>query len=147
MEFEVTSSLAAEDRKLIRDGVLVPLERFFKVDVQPLGVLARDGGGTVRGGLVAHTVASWLSVDLVWVDEPLRQAGIGSELVRRAEAAAVARGCIGSHVSTGSFEAPGFYRRLGYTEFGSIPDFPPGHRRLWFYKRLNAGAATPPSGS
>ena len=53
-----------------------------------------------------------------------------------AEEIARARGCIGIRLDTMSFQAPAFYRRLGYSEFGRIEDYPPGHTRLWFMKRL-----------
>jgi hypothetical protein len=35
-----------------------------------------------------------------------------------------------------SFQAPDFYRKLGYEEFGRLDDFPPGHSRLFFRKNL-----------
>ena len=35
-----------------------------------------------------------------------------------------------------SFQAPDFYSRHGYTEFGRIDDYPPGHARHWFMKRF-----------
>jgi len=35
-----------------------------------------------------------------------------------------------------TFQAPGFYAKLGYTVFGELADVPRGHRRLWFCKRL-----------
>ena len=41
-----------------------------------------------------------------------------------------------------AFQAPDFYRKLGYTEFGRIPDEPPELTRLWFYKRF---LAAPPA--
>jgi hypothetical protein len=37
-----------------------------------------------------------------------------------------------------SFQAPGFYRRLGYAEFGVVEDYPPGHTRHFLKKRLAA---------
>jgi len=53
-----------------------------------------------------------------------------------AEQEADRRGCIGVWVDTHSFQAPGFYERLGYSPFGVIEDYPPGHSRLFLQKRL-----------
>jgi hypothetical protein len=39
-------------------------------------------------------------------------------------------------VWTWSFQAPDFYRSLGYIECGQITDHPEGHSRIQFVKRL-----------
>ncbi len=33
-------------------------------------------------------------------------------------------------------QAPGFYERLGYTIFGTLEDYPPGHSRFFFRKTV-----------
>jgi hypothetical protein len=38
-------------------------------------------------------------------------------------------------VDTFSFQAPEFYRKLGFREFGRI-DYPPEHQRIFFQKQL-----------
>ena len=69
------------------------------------------------------------------VADALRGKGIGCELMGAAEARAVERGCHSAWVDTFSFQAPGFYRKLGYQVFGEL-DYPPGHRRIFLQKRL-----------
>jgi hypothetical protein len=39
-------------------------------------------------------------------------------------------------LDTFSFQAPGFYQKLGYRVFGELVDFPPGHTRQYLTKRL-----------
>lgn len=102
----------------------------------PLWLFARDAAGKVQGGIRGSTYWSWCSIDVLAVAEPYRGKGIGTALLRKAEEIARARGCIGIRLDTMSFQAPAFYRRLGYSEFGRIEDYPPGHTRLWFMKRL-----------
>jgi hypothetical protein len=41
-----------------------------------------------------------------------------------------------AYLDTFTFQAPKFYQRLGYREFGRLDDFPPGHARIWFWKPL-----------
>ena len=52
--------------------------------------------------------------------------GIGSQLVRRFEEAAAARGCRVFYLDTFSFQARPFYERLGYEARLEIRGFGPG---------------------
>jgi ribosomal protein S18 acetylase RimI-like enzyme len=102
----------------------------------PLWLFARDPAGKVQGGLRGETYWSWCTIDVLAVAQPYRRQGIGSRLLTKAEEIARARGCVGIRLDTTSFQAPDFYRRHGYTEFGRIEDYPPGHARLWYMKKL-----------
>ena len=102
----------------------------------PLWLFARDAAGKVQGGVRGQTYWSWCAIDVLAVAEPYRRQGIGSRLLAKAEEIARARGCVGIHLDTISFQAPDFYSRRGYTEFGHIEGYPPGHTRLWFMKRF-----------
>jgi ribosomal protein S18 acetylase RimI-like enzyme len=72
----------------------------------------------------------------LYVPDLLRGQGFGSRLLRQAEEEASRRGCTGAWLDTFSFQAPDFYRRRGYTVFGAIEDYPPGHRRYFLRKSL-----------
>jgi len=102
----------------------------------PLWLFARDPSGKVQGGVRGQTYWSWCTIDVLSVAEPYRRQGVGSRLLVKTEEIARARGCIGIRLDTTSFQAPEFYHRHGYTEFGRIEDYPPGHTRHWFMKRL-----------
>jgi GNAT superfamily N-acetyltransferase len=101
-----------------------------------LWVVARDRRGAVQGGLCGWTYWDWLFVEWLWVAEGRRKQGIGSELMRRAEQEARGRGCAGVYVDTFTFQAPDFYRKHGYREFGRLPGLPKGHARIWLHKAL-----------
>ena len=103
---------------------------------RPMVIPVRDDAGTVTGGLWGHTLFQWLVIEMLVIPEPLRNQGIGSALVALAETEARARGCIGAYADTFSFQAAPFYRKLGFTVFGTLENFPPGHDRLYFSKRL-----------
>jgi GNAT superfamily N-acetyltransferase len=96
-----------------------------------------DDAGSVVGGLWGCTNFNWLHVQMLVVPEARRGRGIGTALIESAEAEARARGCRGAHVDTFSFQAVSFYRALGYTSFGVLPDYPPGHSQVYFYKRFD----------
>ena len=43
---------------------------------------------------------------------------------------------LGIWLDTFDFQAPEFYKKLGFSQFGEIVDYPPGHSRHYFQKRL-----------
>lgn len=105
-------------------------------DREPVTVLARGPDGTVHGGLLGLTFWGWLFIDWLWLSPGLRGQGLGAELLQRAEAIGRARGCAHAYTDTFSFQAPGFWERNGYREFGRLDGMPAGHARIWFRKEL-----------
>ena len=102
---------------------------------RPLALAIEDERGQTIGGLSGATAYGWLFVELLFVPEPLRGRGLGTDLIRRAEAEAVARGCHSVWLDTFEFQARGFYERLGYTCFGELENYPAGSR-FFMSKRL-----------
>jgi GNAT superfamily N-acetyltransferase len=102
----------------------------------PLWIVGRDSVGAVQAGIRGLTLFDWLFVQWLWVAESHRRQGIGSQLLLGAEAIARERRCSTCYLDTFSFQAPGFYERHGYLEFGRLEGFPPGHARIWFSKSL-----------
>jgi GNAT superfamily N-acetyltransferase len=113
-------------------------------DFRPLAVLVSDPEtGEILGGLWAWTSFAVLHIDLLYLPEPLRGTGLGRHLIEQAEEEAVARGCHAAWLDTFSFQAPGFYQRLGYAVFGVIEDYPRGHSRYFLKKKLTTRSAEP----
>ena len=102
---------------------------------RPLAAVARDAEGDLAGGVAGRTVYDWFLIHVVWVREDQRGLGLGARLMRLAEEEARRRGCVGSQVDTLSFQAPGFYEKLGFITVGVVEDFPAGHRRHFMAKR------------
>lgn len=127
--------------KAVIDAILAPLadytrEKGLNFLPEDLTLVIRDEAGAIRGGLVAETVWSWMYVRLLAVHETLRRESLGRRLLERAEEIARVRGCVGVWLDTYSFQAPGFYLKLGYEEWGRLDDYPPGHCRIFLRKRL-----------
>ena len=100
---------------------------------QPLAVFVRSGEG-LMAGLAGDTYAGWLFIRFLWVGQDLRRQGIGRELMEEAERRARERGCHSAWLDTFSFQARGFYEKLGYAVFATL-DYPP-HQRFFLRKRL-----------
>jgi GNAT superfamily N-acetyltransferase len=99
-------------------------------------VVARDRTGRLIGGLKGISIWNWFLIDWVWVEDGSRGQGIGSALVGAAEDLARQRRCQSLYLNTFSFQAPEFYRKMGYVEFGRLENFPEGHTRFWLKKGL-----------
>jgi GNAT superfamily N-acetyltransferase len=102
---------------------------------RPIGVFARRDGQIV-GGADGRTFMGWLYVAHLWVADHQRATGLGSQVLASIENAALARGCRAVWLDTLSFQAPMFYEKLGYVEFGRIADPSTGHVRHFFSKEL-----------
>ena len=102
---------------------------------RPLTLALRRDGAFV-GGLVGQTYMGWLAVDGLWVAAEHRGRGHATALMARAEVEARARGATHCVLDTFSFQAPDFYRKLGYREFARLDGFPAGHCRHYMTKSL-----------
>lgn len=94
-------------------------------DYRPLAVLINDSeSGELLGGMSGRTSMGLLFIDYFHVPAALRGFGVGSRIMRQAEDEAKKRGCVAAFVLTINFQAPEFYARHGYEEFGRIDTLP-----------------------
>jgi GNAT superfamily N-acetyltransferase len=137
ISLDITDNPSPDDIKTLLDGLVGYNDSAAgSQNRQPVAVFAKEDGKLV-GGANGVTLWQWLYINHVWVCDSHRASGLGTRLITDIEATAKARGCIGSHLDTFSFQALGFYQKLGYTLYGSIPDYPPGHSRHYLYRTFN----------
>ncbi len=99
--------------------------------------LALSEGGRVLAAGRGVTNMGLVEIRGLWVEPELRCRGIGRRLLAALEAEAVRHGCTRAALDSYSWQAPGFYERLGYSRFGTL-DYPNGTRRHWFVKELDS---------
>ena len=108
-------------------------------DWRPLAALLRDPDtGETLGGMIGKTSYGLLFIDLVYLPETMRGQDIGSQLLSMMEQEGIARGCKSGFLFTITYQAPGFYERHGWTEFGRIACDPPGTARVFMTKTLSS---------
>ncbi|VVO08022.1 GNAT family N-acetyltransferase [Pseudomonas fluorescens] len=126
-----------------REAILEPLMAHNIAQVGDAGLekfalLVRDDQSEqIHGGLYGKISGNWLFIELLGVSEQVRGQGIGSRLMAMAEDLARKKECVGIYLDTFDFQAPVFYQKLGFTQFGRLDDYPPGHQRYFFQKRLD----------
>ncbi len=89
-----------------------------------LAIFVRDGSGAIVAGLHGWTWGGTGFVRTLWVREDLRGQGLGARILTAAEREATRRGCRVMRLDTHSYQAPGFYHRLGYEQLGELPGWP-----------------------
>lgn len=135
-EIAFTDTPTAADR----DAIVRPLIAYNDATYGPSGFrsiawLVRDPAtGETVGGLYGKESYDWLFVELLVVPERLRGGGLGSELMRRAEAYAREAGLAGVWLDTFGFQARAFYEKQGFEAFGSLPGHPRGSERFFLRK-------------
>ena len=108
-------------------------------DFKELAIFLRDTSAELIAGPYAYTWGGCLDVKLLWVREDFRGRGLGSDLMSAAEREAIARGCHVAMLGTHSFQAPDFYKRLGYEEIGVLDGYPIRHKKYFLKKALAGG--------
>jgi GNAT superfamily N-acetyltransferase len=100
------------------------------------GIFGRNDGGRIVAGISAIVWGGYCEVQAMWVEESLRNRGLGHALFAGAEAEARRRGCAFVVFHAYDLLARGLYERLGYETVGVIEDCPAGSAARWYRKIL-----------
>ncbi|MBO1625612.1 GNAT family N-acetyltransferase [Bacillus arachidis] len=113
---------------VLPDEVKSPLEH--------VSFLLKDNAGKIFGGITGTIYFYHLHIDFLWVDESVRHGGYGSQLLNKIEEIAKEKNCRLILLDSFSFQAPEFYKKHGYREFGVVEDHPKGYSQHFLEKRL-----------
>jgi GNAT superfamily N-acetyltransferase len=102
-----------------------------------VAVILRDPvTGEISGGIWGDILYDRLFVELLFVAESDRGHGLGSRLLTLLEDAAQEQGCAGAWLNTYDFQAPGFFEKNGYEQFGELAnELATSNNRLCFYRK------------
>jgi GNAT superfamily N-acetyltransferase len=144
IKVEIVSQPSEADREVILELLSSYNEKVGgPAHYEPFAIrLAAGATGASVGGLWARIYYDWLFVDLLYVPEEARGRDIGSRLIAEAEAFARRKRCVGVWLMTYDFQAPGFYRKLGYRTFATLNHDPRG-RKVFFFRKSLPGARRP----
>jgi ribosomal protein S18 acetylase RimI-like enzyme len=137
LKIEVESDAPASIAEYLED-------RLYEFNVQVTGIddgigltaVIRDENGEIIAGINGHTWGTCCDIKQLWIAQSLRRRGLGRRLMLAAEAEAIRRGCTQMVLSTHSFQAPGFYARLGFERVASIAEYPRGYEQIFLRKLL-----------
>lgn len=126
LEWETTENPLLHEAALVDSG----LDQFNHqaadlAAVRRFACFVRSDAGDLIGGAIARHWGRCCEVQQIWVAEQYRSIGIGRRLLERVEEQALREDCQLIYLETFSFQAPEFYRALGYDvvcEFSGFPD-------------------------
>ena len=130
--------------KKINDYLLDGMEAYNKEhtghlpqpDPPNFTIILRDEQHTVYGGLMGDIAWEGLKIHVLWMEEPFRRQGYGSQLLEQAEELAQEQQCRLIHLETTSFHSYDFYLKHGFREVGKIENYPVGETMYWMVKEL-----------
>lgn len=99
-------------------------------------ITAMDNGVQI-GGIWGQTHWNCGFVGQLYVSPSHQKKGVGKKLLEKFETKMRELKMEYCYLDTFSFQAPGFYLKLGYKKFGELHDYPPGNSRIFFVKKLN----------
>ncbi|EPO5350332.1 MULTISPECIES: GNAT family N-acetyltransferase [Klebsiella] len=107
-------------------------------DRKPLSVIVRcTETGKILGGMQGRTSLGLLFIDLFYLPPALRNNGLGTTILAQFENEGRKRGCIAGFLYTITFQAPDFYKKNGWEEFGRINCLPEGTSRIFMKKSFS----------
>lgn len=137
LRIHVEQDRISDELDELREGMKRHAEQHVPWETyEPLTVVLRDEVNAFCGAALGECGRGWLSVGVMWVQEDHRGNGYGRKLLEAIEALAVERGSRKACLDTFSYQAKPFYEKCGYTVFGSLDDYPPGHTRYFMCKTL-----------
>lgn len=96
-----------------------------------------EDGGRIVAGIVAESTMDTLEIAFLFVDEAYRSRGLGKRLLLHVEEEAKRKGIERVLLNTYSFQAPGFYRAMGYEELLCIDPCFGKYSQHFFSKMLS----------
>ena len=123
LQIEVEPAL--KDIRFLEDRLYdYNVEQTGSDDGKWLSIFVRDEAGRIVAGLHGWTWCGACRVQTLWVRQDSRRLGYGRRLLGAAEQEARSRGCDQLLLDTFSFQAPLYYKKLGYEVIGVVEGFP-----------------------
>jgi GNAT superfamily N-acetyltransferase len=135
----LTTDVSEEDKKIMHAG----LHHHVKLNVgdgdkgMKIRLILKDQVGGLIGGLSAWTTLSNVVFDHIWIAERFRGKGLGRRLMLEMEGIAKENGCIASQAYCFSFQALGFFEKMGYLVLGVSNGYPPPAEEYYLIKKYS----------
>ncbi|NCB62432.1 MAG: GNAT family N-acetyltransferase [Clostridia bacterium] len=124
-----------EELEMVHEGLRAYNRGFFQSS-EDLCCCIEDEAGVCIGGVLGWHADDLAMVDILWVDEKHRKLGLGIKLLSAVEEEAKRRGAKRIELNTFGFQAPRFYEKQGYRQFGKIEPGVGAYGHYFYVKEL-----------
>lgn len=107
----------------------------YKREERKFGFYAYVSNDIIGGAYGFIDDGYWTWLDLLFVDEKYRNIDVATNLMKKVEIFAIENKCIGIRTDTWSFQAKGFYEKMGFTVYGKLENHPP-HATDYLLKKV-----------
>jgi len=134
----IEGELEPVDMKVLVDGMLsYHASKGHPRKVDKYSILIKNDDDKLIGCVMVSFLWNGMQIGSLWVEESRRGQGLGQKLMEMAETEGKKRGCDFAYTDTFTWQAPGFYEKLGYTIYGKLNDFPKGNELSYYRKSLS----------
>jgi len=129
--------LKPKDKKVLVKGLLSHhASKGHPRKSELFSIALKDKKNKLLGGVVVCFLWNGMEIQSLWVDESIRKQGWACKLMEVVEKEAIKRGCTVAYTNTFPWQAPEFYKKLGYTLYGKLDNFPKGSNLSYYKKNL-----------
>lgn len=126
------------DMKVLVEGMLTyHAGKGHPRKVDKCSILIKNNEDKLVGCVMVSFLWNGMEIGSLWVSESMRGQGLGQKLMEMAEAEGKKRGATFAYTNTFTWQAPGFYEKLGYKLYGKLEDFPVGNELSYYRKDLD----------
>ena len=133
-EFEIVNNPSSNDLDFLTHKINI--EAADQGTAYPFAILVRNKESEVIAGCNGSIIFGSIYTDQLWVDPNLRKQGLGKKLMEAVHEYGKKQGCAISTVTTMSFQAPDFYKKLGYKVDFSRKGYSKGASCIFMSKKL-----------
>ena len=98
--------------------------------------MVRDKQGKLIAGFSGKQIGNVLEVDLLYTDQAYRGKGYGRKFIDFLSGLGFDHNCDVLSLWSGDWHSHGFYRHLGFQEYGQVHNFPADHKIFYFSKPI-----------
>lgn len=117
MNLHISRETNKTDKQYINEELYKFNLKYFPEDLrgryEEINLYLKDDSGNVRGGILAEVCWNWLEIHIFMIDEDIRKSGFGTKLLVEMEKIAREKECDFIKLDTLSFQALGFYEKMG----------------------------------
>ena len=137
IQIQTEDVLNKSDFETVRQNLILFNEnKVGQENYEQIFLTAKTAHNNLVGGLIASIFWDTLHIEIIWTDNNYRNKGIASRLLTEVEKISFSKGCYLALLDTFDFQAPDFYLKRGYLQVGQIDDYPKGHTKYYYSKKL-----------